>query len=136
MISLKKKLYLYYNKKYYFFLIIILSLLFINISFSKEIHDTSIIELTKKLRCLTCQNQTIFESDADFSNQIKEIIINKKKEGKSIKEIQDLLVVRYGEYILLEPKFDKKNIILWVLPFIIIFTSIILLYFKANNRKR
>ena len=136
MTLLKKKLYLYYNKKYYFFLIIILSLLFMNITFSKEIHNTSIIELTKKLRCLTCQNQSIFESDADFSNQIKEIIINKKKEGKSIKEIQDLLVAKYGEYILLEPKFDKKNIILWVLPFIIIFTSIILLYFKANNRKR
>ena len=82
-------------------------------------------EISMQLRCMTCQNQSIHDSDADFSLQIKTIIKGQIIEGKSEEEIINFLVNRYGEYIAFKPIFNKKNIFLWVFPFLLfIFSSI------------
>ena len=82
---------------------------------------------------MTCQNQNIYESDTDFSRSIKKIILEKLEEGHSQKEISDFLVKRYGEYILLEPQFNKKNIFLWIFPFLVLFLSTIVLLMRIKK---
>ena len=102
------------------------------ISFSAENIEKDLKEITNKLRCMTCQNQTIYDSDAEFSQDIKKIVRKKLLEGKNEQEIIDFIEKRYGEYILFEPKFDKKNIVLWGFPFIVLITSFLILATKIK----
>ena len=92
-------------------------------------------KITSKLRCMTCQNQTIYDSDAVFSLDIKKIVGEKLQNGETEKEIIDFLIHRYGEYIVFEPQMNKKNIFLWYFPFIILALSLVFLIFliKKNS---
>ncbi len=91
--------------------------------------------MTKKLRCMTCQNQSIYDSETDFAMDIKKIIIKKLNEGQDQNEIFDFLVERYGEYILFEPRLNKKNIFLWIFPFFVFFISAVFLLIYINKNK-
>ena len=82
-------------------------------------------KITSKLRCMTCQNQTIYDSDTVFSLDIKKIVGEKLQNGETEKEIIDFLIHRYGEYIVFEPQMNKKNIFLWYFPFIILALSLV-----------
>ena len=64
--------------------------------FAIENIDERVKKLTLELRCMTCQNQSIYDSDAEFSNDIKKIVKNKLQEGESEQEIKKFLVERYG----------------------------------------
>lgn len=75
-------------------------------------------ELTKEIRCVVCQNQSIADSNAPLANDLKEKVYRMVVEKKSKDEIKDYLVKRYGEFILLEPRFNKLTIILWLFPFL------------------
>ncbi len=86
--------------------------------------DDKIKKLTLELRCMTCQNQSIYDSDSEFAQDIKNIIKEKIKEGLSEKEIKFFLTERYGEYILFKPYFSIKNLLLWLFPFILLVFSI------------
>ena len=120
-----------------------ISLIFLFVSYficlnsisAQDIKKSSFEEMTKKLRCMTCQNQSIYDSDTEFAKDIKKIIKEKLDEGKSQKEILDFLVIRYGEYILFEPRFNKKNIFLWVFPFFILSISAIFLLININKNR-
>ena len=127
------KLFLYYKKN--IILLLIFLLFFISDSATASNIEKDFKELTLKLRCMTCQNQNIYESDTDFSRSIKKIILEKLEEGHSQKEISDFLVKRYGEYILLQPLFNKKNIFLWVFPFTVLFFSLIYLFIRTKKNK-
>ncbi len=113
----------------------IILIFYFNPAFATNNIDKKIKEISLQLRCMTCQNQSIHDSDADFSLQIKTIIKNQIIEGKSEKEIIDFLVSRYGEYIVFKPMFNKKNIFLWVFPFVLfVFSSIIIgMKIKSKN---
>ena len=91
-------------------------------------------EITKNLRCMTCQNQTVYESDTEFSKQIKNEILKQLDENKSKKEIINYIVDRYGEYILLKPELNKKNIFLWIFPFLLVVASFLVLFLKALKK--
>ena len=97
--------------------------------------NQDLAEMTKKLRCMTCQNQSIYDSETDFAIDIKKIIIKKLNEGQDQNEIFDFLVERYGEYILFEPRLNKKNIFLWIFPFFVFFISAIFLLIYINKNK-
>ena len=76
-------------------------------------------KITKNLRCLVCQGQSVYDSDSEFANSIK-IIINKKlDEGQNENQIYDFLESKYGEWILYDPKFSKSTYFLWLLPVLI-----------------
>ena len=122
------KLYLYYIS-----LILFLFLVIFNFAYSKENIENQLKEITTKLRCMTCQNQTIYDSDEDFSKDLKKIIIKKLQNGESRDEIINFLVKRYGEYILFEPKLDAKNIFLWTFPFIALLICAIILFIRINR---
>ena len=76
-----------------------LSFIFIALSFqanTKEDITEKVKRLTLELRCMTCQNQSVYDSEAEFSNDIKIIVQTKFEEGKTEKEIKIVLVERYG----------------------------------------
>ena len=83
---------------------------------------------------MTCQNQSVHDSDADFSNDIRKIVKKKFKEGKSENEIKRFLVDRYGEYILFRPLINFNNFFLWTFPFIIVTFSLIFLVIKSLKK--
>lgn len=128
------KFMIFYNKLN-FVLIILFFFLNIQLLNAEESIEKDFRELTTKLRCMTCQNQTIYESEADFSKDIKKIIRQKLSEGQSQKEISDFLVERYSEYILFEPKFDQKNIFLWTFPFVVFFICAVFLFIRIKKNR-
>ena len=99
-----------------------------NNNLEKEIKTISL-----KLRCMTCQNQSIYDSDADFSKNIKRIIKEKLENKESEKEIIEFLIKRYGEYIVFEPQMNKQNVFLWFFPFIIMAFSLAFLLIRIKK---
>ena len=76
-------------------------------------------KITKNLRCLICQGQSVYDSDSEFANSLK-IVVNKKlNEGLSEKEIYSYFEDKYGEWILYDPLFNKNTYFLWLLPLLI-----------------
>ena len=90
--------------------------------------------LLSELRCMVCQNQSLLDSDSDLANDMKKIIYEKLKEGKSKTEVKDFLVSRYGEFILFKPLFNKTNLLLWLCP-ILSFLIIGFVGFKKTRIK-
>ena len=76
-------------------------------------------KITKSLRCLICQGQSVYDSDSEFANSIKVLVDRKLKEGQNENEIYDYLKDKYGEWILYDPKFNENTYFLWLLPLLI-----------------
>ena len=116
--------------------IIILSFMFFTFKlYALENIDERVKNLTLELRCMTCQNQSIYDSDAEFSNDIKKIVKQKLQEGKSERDIKKFLVERYGEYILFRPLINNNNIFLWSFPFILLVFGIFFVLIKTKRKK-
>tara|TARA_Y100000590_G_scaffold314766_1_gene355928 strand:- start:612 stop:998 length:387 start_codon:yes stop_codon:yes gene_type:complete len=126
------KLFLCFVK--FFVALQVILIIFINAVFAENNIDEKVKEISLQLRCMTCQNQSIYDSDADFSLQIKKIIKDQIIEAKSEKEIIDFLVSRYGEYIVFKPMLNKKNIFLWVFPFVLFIFSLIIIGMKIKSK--
>ena len=76
-------------------------------------------KITKNLRCLICQGQSVYDSQSDFANSVK-ILVNKKlKEGNSEKEIYEYLINKYGQWVVYDPEINKKTLFLWLFPVIL-----------------
>ena len=87
-------------------------------------------EISNNVRCLVCRNQSIYDSNSDFANDMKKIIIIHLKDNKSDEFIYKFLKSKYGEYILFKPSFQINTLILWILPFILIISGLIFFTFK------
>ena len=124
------------NHFYRIFYIIILSYIFLAFKiFAVENVNERVKNLTLELRCMTCQNQSIYDSDAEFSNDIKRIVKEKLLEGKSERDIKKFLVERYGEYILFRPLINYNNIFLWSFPFILLIFGLFFLLIKTKRKR-
>jgi len=88
-------------------------------------------KISKNLRCLICQGQSVYDSQSDFALTIKMLIKNKLQEGESEDEIYDYLKTLYGEWIVYDPEFNKKNLLLWVFPLILFIFGGLLIYKKV-----
>ena len=121
--------------KLQFFFKIFLAFLFSFSSFANENIDTKVKKLTLELRCMTCQNQSVHDSDSDYSKDIKKFVKKKFEEGLNEKEIKKILTERYGEYILFKPYFNLKNLFLWLFPFILLILSSIILLKNSKKTK-
>ena len=120
--------------QYYFNLVLYFLFFFIcNSILADENLNNKIKKLTLELRCMTCQNQSVYDSDSEFANDIKNIVKEKFNEGLNEKEIKIFLTDRYGEYILFKPYFNLKNMLLWISPFLILLVSLV---FFARNLKK
>ncbi len=94
-------------------------------------------KITKNLRCLICQGQSVYDSDSEFANSLKLLVRKKLDEGTTESQIYEYLENKYGEWILYEPKFSKKTYFLWLLPilmFILGGAIILKLFFLKKNK--
>tara|TARA_B110000967_G_C18836249_1_gene536890 strand:+ start:989 stop:1357 length:369 start_codon:yes stop_codon:yes gene_type:complete len=109
-------------KIFKFFIIIILIFNFSNLN-SQETDVELSAKISKNIRCLVCQGQSIYDSNSDFANSMKMVIDKKLKEGFTENEIYKYLKNQYGQWITYDPEFNKKTYILWILPLLIFLTG-------------
>jgi len=89
--------------------------------------------ISKNIRCMVCQNQSIDDSSAPLAKDLRVLIRDKIKEGKKDKEIYKFLTDRYGDFILLKPKIKMNTVALWFLPFIFFLLGI---FIVLNHNKK
>ena len=93
-------------------------------------------KITKNLRCLICQGQSVYDSDSEFANSLKILVDKKLNQGLSENQIYEYFKQKYGEWILYDPELNKNTYILWLLPILIFFIggAIILKTFIIKNK--
>ena len=92
--------------------------------------------VSKNIRCMVCQNQSIDESDAPLAKDLRILIRNQIKDGKNDEEIYKFLTDRYGDFILLKPAFKLNTLALWLLPFIFVLVGIFIVFFHNKKSKK
>ena len=103
-----------------FFLIFLLIFNYTKLN-SVENNDEIKNKISKNIRCLICQGQSVYDSQSDFAISVKLTIEKKLNEGLNENEIYDFLINQYGEWISYDPEFNKKTFILWILPILLFF---------------
>jgi cytochrome c-type biogenesis protein CcmH len=97
----------------------------------QERYDT----LTKELRCLVCQNQTIADSNAELAADLRRQVYEMLEKGKSRDEIVQFMTDRYGDFVLYKPAFKGKTTILWIAPIIFLLMGLITVFFFIRRKK-
>jgi len=92
--------------------------------------------ISKKIRCMVCQNQSIDESNSPLARDLRLLIRSKIKEGKKDKEIYNFLTDRYGDFILLNPPIKLGTILLWFLPVVFIFFGLFIIFNHNKKSKK
>ena len=92
-------------------------------------------KITKNLRCLICQGQSVYDSDSEFANSLKILVDKKIKEGLSEKQIYEFFKDKYGEWILYDPVLNKNTYILWILPILLFLIGGAIIYKNFIIRK-
>ena len=85
-------------------------------------------KITKNLRCLICQGQSVYDSDSEFANSLKIVVDKKLQEGLSEDQIYEYFRTKYGEWILYDPGLNKNTYILWLLPILIFLVGGAIIY--------
>ena len=105
---------------------------FINSSYA--VNSEKVDQISKNLRCLICQGQSVYDSQSDFALSMKILIQNKINEGKNDKQIYEYLKAKYGDWIVYDPEINKNTVLLWVLPLILFVFGGILIFRKVSIR--
>ena len=92
--------------------------------------------ISKNIRCMICQNQSIDESNAPLAKDLRILIRNKIKEGKNNEEIYKFLTDRYGDFILLKPPLKSSTLALWFLPFVFFMLGVFVVFWHNKKSKR
>ena len=96
-------------------------------------HELRARNISKNIRCMICQNQSIDESNAPLAKDLRILIREKIKEGSKDDEIYEFLTDRYGDFILLKPPFNLKTLFLWLLPIIFLILGVYTIFY--HNKK-
>ncbi len=124
-----KKLFTMNKIKIFIAFILILKLSIVS-SFSEN--PKMLDKISKNLRCLICQGQSVYDSQSDFAISMKLVIQNKLDEGKSEKQIYEYLKEKYGDWIVFDPELNKKTIALWFIPLILFIFGGLLIIRKVS----
>ena len=92
--------------------------------------------ISKNIRCMVCQNQSIDESNAPLAKDLRILIRNKIKDGTKDEEIYKFLADRYGDFILLKPPLKLNTLALWFLPFIFLVIGIFIVFSYNKKSKK
>jgi cytochrome c-type biogenesis protein CcmH len=90
--------------------------------------------LSGEFRCLVCQNQSIDDSDAPLAKDLRVLIRERLKAGASDAQVRDFMVERYGDFVLLRPRFTLETLLLWVTPFALLLAGLIFAI-RASRRR-
>ena len=93
-------------------------------------------DISKNIRCLVCQNQSIDDSSAPLAKDLRALIRIKVQENDSDEEIYKFLTDRYGDFILLKPPFKISTFLLWSLPFVFVIIGIFILFVHNKKSKK
>lgn len=91
--------------------------------------------IMQDVRCLVCQNESIDDSEAALAKDLRRIVREQVRAGKSDDQIKQYLTDRYGQFVLLRPSFDPANLVLWLGPFVVVGFGVVLLIGRLRNRQ-
>jgi cytochrome c-type biogenesis protein CcmH len=89
--------------------------------------------LSKELRCMVCQNQSIDDSDAPLARDLRILVRERLQAGDGDRQVMDFLVARYGEFVLLRPRFSMRTALLWLGPVAILLIGVFGLFVAARR---
>ena len=118
--------------KYFKLVTLIIFYIFTISSDIKNSDNDLVNKISKNLRCLICQGQSVYDSESDFANSVKQFIKNKIEDGSSEEQIYKNLKDQYGEWILYDPEFNKNTIFLWLLPIITFIIGGLIIFKKTK----
>lgn len=98
---------------------------------AEQYHD-----LTKELRCLVCQNESIAESDADLAADLRRLVAKQVADGKNDDQIKSYMVERYGDWVLYDPPFKWSTWLLWISPFIVLLMGLVAAFAVMRGSRR
>lgn len=98
--------------------------------------EKRMVEVTSKLRCLVCQNETIAASQAQIANDLRRQVRELIRAGKSDDEIYDYMVQRYGDFVLYQPQVKSYNAPLWIGPIVLLLAGAGILFYQLRRRGR
>ncbi|MEH2547837.1 cytochrome c-type biogenesis protein CcmH [Bradyrhizobium sp. AZCC 2262] len=93
-------------------------------------------DLSRELRCMVCQNQSIDDSDAPLARDLRLLVRERIAGGDSDSQVIDFLVARYGEFVLLKPRFTLHTLLLWLLPPLALIGGGLALWFYSRRRSK
>ena len=93
-------------------------------------------KITKNLRCLICQGQSVYDSDSEFAISLKLVVKDKINENFTEDQIYKFLTKKYGEWILYEPQFNKNTYFLWFLPLLLFLLGGAITFKKLINIRK
>lgn len=91
--------------------------------------------LSEGLRCMVCQNQSIDESDADLARDLRVLVRQRIVAGDTDQQVMDYIVSRYGEFVLLKPRFEPRTALLWGTPVVLLLAGGIFIVLTARSRR-
>jgi len=91
--------------------------------------------LSEGLRCMVCQNQSIDESDADLARDLRILVRRRLVAGDTDQQVMDYIVSRYGEFVLLKPRFNPRNALLWGTPVLLLLAGGVFIVLTARSRR-
>jgi cytochrome c-type biogenesis protein CcmH len=91
--------------------------------------------LSEGLRCMVCQNQSIDESDADLARDLRVLVRQRLVAGDSDQQVMDYIVSRYGEFVLLKPRFSLRNALLWGTPVLLLLAGGLFIVRSSRSRR-
>jgi cytochrome c-type biogenesis protein CcmH len=89
--------------------------------------------LSRELRCMVCQNQSIDDSEAPLARDLRLLVRERLTKGDSDQQVLDFLVARYGEFVLLKPPFERHTLLLWGLPPLVLLGGSFWLWMRARR---
>ena len=92
-------------------------------------------DLSRELRCMVCQNQSIDDSEAPLARDLRLLVRERLTKGDSDSQVLDFLVARYGEFVLLKPPLELHTLLLWGLPPVALLAGMLALVVLARRRK-
>ena len=92
-------------------------------------------KISKNIRCLICQGQSVYDSQSDFAVSLQLLIEQKLDEGFTEDEIYKFLKNQYGQWIVYDPEFNKNTFILWILPILLFLTGGVIIVRKLKIQK-
>ena len=122
------------NKLISIFLILVSSLSFAASDSFENLNEDRLKNLSRELRCLVCQNQTLSESNAPLAEDLRREIRLLIAKGMSDEDIKMYLVDRYGDFVLYSPPFESKTLDLWLAPAILLILGLFMLLVTIRRR--
>jgi cytochrome c-type biogenesis protein CcmH len=92
-------------------------------------------EISAGLRCVVCQNQSIDDSEAPLAKDLRLLVREQLKKGATNDQVVDYVVARYGQFVLLKPRFNRETFLLWFAPIALIGAGLLLVFRITKNQK-